>query len=389
VNQETTSWMSSRADAVRPASLADGAIRAGRWAKRRRAMAMGAAAVAVVGLVMGTYLHLAPGQGTAYVPAATDPTVEWTSLPDRLTFRDDYRYGMLVRDADGGSHDYRLPVDPDFDPVGGWAISPDGSSVSVVDGDGLRIGPVSDDLPPLVHRAPMLCGTQTWSPDSREIMVADCSNEQVDLVFVSTVTGEELDRIRDVGALGTAKYMGDGSRLFWGNNRDGYFVADRDGDRRTRLEVGEVPADAESEVLGPVEDDEPYTVSRTVTAVSMDGRYVCHELSRSATSAPEPYVATEFDRDDEDAAMFAMKSATSYTDCDYLLDTSVGGRVEAKDGFIVAAVFGPNGEMMLGVSLADAYRVDLVSSEMDLIDSRVIEDEDLASIYPSPLASYR
>lgn len=384
MSQRLRGLLHDSAEVTGVSEFAESAMRSGRRLRRRRTVMLGVAVVAATALLGAGYAALAPGQTTVYVPAATDPLAPWQLLPRTMTFTDDYMYTIFKESAEE-HHTVQLPVDADFKDVGGWEVSPDGTGISMVDDDGLRIGEVSEEIPPLRYEAEWLCGAQTWAPDSTEIMVADCAEQDIDLVFVSTRTGKELRRIRDVGDLGSAIYTGDGKHVVWGNPTDGYTIAEPDGAKAESLDVGTVPEDARK-IWPDIAANGEHAFSRAVTSVSFDGRYVCHDVVDSKDKADTRTVSPD---DGGDAAVFAMNSASSGLDCDYMIDTTTGEPVVVDGGTLDGAAFGPNGEMLLGVMIDDEqnYEVRLLNEEGELIDSREVRS-DLAGQSESGLGSY-
>lgn len=386
MSQRLRNLLHEGAEAAKVPELAEPAMQAGHRLRRGRLVAAGIAVAAATTLLSAGYTAFVPSEVDRWVPAVTDASSPWLTLPETMTFTDDYMY-TIYRESAKGQDTYQLPVDPDFKDVGGWGVSPDGTGLSMIDADGLRIGEVSQELPPLSFEAQWLCAVQAWSPDSTEIMVADCAKPQIDLVFVSTTTGRELRRITDVGGLDSAVYTGDGEHIVWGNSADGYTIAKPDGTGRKPFETGTVPQDPAEIWPGAVPaNPTDRAFSAAVRGVSFDGRYVCHEVVEADEPATD--LASVSPDDGSDAADAAMLGAVSPTDCDYLVDTSTGEAVTVDGGTVDGAAFGPRGEMLLGVVSEDGgYQVRLLDPDGKLIDSRDIRS-DVDGNAVSPLRSY-
>ncbi|CAM3149933.1 hypothetical protein [Stackebrandtia soli] len=387
---ELRELLRSRADNVRTTALVDGSIQRGRSLQRRRTTGTVLGCLALLGALGATYAQIASQGLDAAPPAETDPATEWTALPSTMTFMDEYGQSMWRVPTDGEPELIQLPVDPDFGSVGAWTVSPDGTSFSFVDEFGLGVGPADTDMPIHMYEAKSLCATQSWSPDSREIMLGDCFGDAIELVFISVTDGEELRRISDVGNLGTAFYVGGGEQIVWGNNVDGYTIADVDGENRRPFDVGEVPLDPEDIWLpAQMPPGEPYPTSRRVTGTSSDGRLVCHDVTWNDVPEADPYSVGW--HPGEDTPAFIMNSATANTDCDVLLDTTTGEPVRVPGATLDGAVFGPQGETLLGVIRDDGtgYELRLMDADWQLLDTRLISGLDLDYEGSSALRSYR
>lgn len=358
MNDQLRQLLNNRASTVKPAELTDGAIGAGRRLGHvRKTTASAVAAVAAMALA-GGYFVLEPGTGTT-APADAGDGATWTAIPDTLTYRWYERF-TAFQVSNGSEETIELPYTEDEDPFPHWQVSPDGRSISVADADGLRVGALKDGgRPPLAYKDSGLCEAQSWSPDSTQVMVASCDGDTTKLAIVDVASGD-TKVIKAVNTADSAIWTADGKHLVWGDPESGYTIADTDGGSRRDFKAGEVSTDPADYMYGQPTDQ---VADQGVTAVSSDGRYVCHEVRVGADAL------------DPDFVLYPGQAYSSYS-CDALIDTTTGEAVTLPGDsaeWLVEAVFGPDGEILGRVwnTETSQFSTVLYDKGFDLIDSRL------------------